>query len=102
MNLVSLVCGVGGRVPLEGPVRVVARFYVKRPPSHLKADGTLKASSPRWPTPRPDADNFLKLLLDGMEGTAYRDDAQVIDARALKLYGDPRTVVEIESLSEEV
>ena len=36
-------------------------------------------------TVKPDADNVLKLVLDGLNGVAYRDDAQVNAANVSKL-----------------
>ena len=33
---------------------------------------------------KPDVDNVLKLVMDALNGTAWRDDAQVVDVHALK------------------
>ena len=50
-----------------GPVSMVVMAYVKTP------------------TDRPDGSNILKLVEDALNGLAYRDDAQIIDARILKV-----------------
>lgn len=50
---------------------------------------------------KPDASNYLKLIEDALTGVAWEDDAQVFDARAVKLLSNqPRTEVEIVFLPE--
>ena len=39
------------------------------------------------PVKKPDADNIIKAVADALNGLAYKDDAQIIDARCVKLYG---------------
>lgn len=49
------------------------------------------------PTKKPDIDNILKLIADALNGIAYRDDAQIVQAHIFKGYSDnPRVEVEIE------
>ena len=44
-----------------------------------------------------DADNVLKLVADALNGLAYRDDRQIPDERAIKLWGDESSIaVDIE------
>lgn len=38
------------------------------------------------PTTKPDADNLVKALCDGLNGVAWRDDVQVVDLRVRKRY----------------
>ena len=64
---------------LDGPVKIDARFYVPRP----------KRCTRKFPTVRPDSDKMLRALYDGCEGVLFRNDAQVIDGRARKVYADP-------------
>ena len=48
---------------------------------------------------RPDLDNIIKSVLDGLNGHAFKDDGQVVGIHAVKLYGSPdRTLVGIEGL----
>ena len=56
-----------GRKPLEGALRIVVTVMRNRSP-----------------TARPDADNYLKAI-DAFNGIVWRDDAQVIDARVVKV-----------------
>lgn len=48
------------------------------------------------PTKKPDADNILKVIADALNGLAYDDDAQIVEARIVKRYAEaPRVEVEI-------
>ena len=48
------------------------------------------------PTKRPDVDNLAKIILDGLNGVAYRDDAQVCCIHFEKKYSEtPETIVKI-------
>ena len=38
------------------------------------------------PAVKPDIDNIIKIVLDGLNGVAYKDDAQVIEVKARKAY----------------
>lgn len=42
---------------------------------------------------KPDTDNCLKLLKDCMSGMFYIDDAQVVDERVIKTYGEKATIM---------
>lgn len=70
---------------LTGPVRVSCRFYVH--------GGNV-----------PDSDNCLKAVLDGLQGVAYANDRQVVDARGVRLVAwtrdAERTEVEVGEVEE--
>jgi Holliday junction resolvase RusA-like endonuclease len=38
------------------------------------------------PTKKPDIDNIVKAILDGMNGIVYVDDKQVVDLNLTKVY----------------
>lgn len=43
------------------------------------------------PTKKPDIDNVLKSVLDGLQGVAYKDDKNITSARISKRYSaEPR------------
>lgn len=44
------------------------------------------------PTKRPDADNILKIVQDGLNGVAYPDDKSITDSRVVKRYGTEERV----------
>lgn len=43
-----------------------------------------------WASVRPDLDNIIKALLDGMNGVIYQDDGQVCAIVAIKRYADAK------------
>lgn len=54
------------------------------------------------PTKKPDIDNIIKAVLDALNGIAYKDDTQVVQVRASKVYqDDARVDVTIEELQLE-
>lgn len=72
------------QTPITGLLAMSLLFVMKRPASH-----TTVARS--WPDREcsqinPDLDNMTKLVLDGLNGILYRDDSQVVDLRARKIY----------------
>jgi len=74
------------RLP-DGPIAVRVELVVARPAGHRRRDGTLSAEGLRRPEPdnrKPDVDNALKLVLDALNGRAWRDDVQVVDARVTR------------------
>lgn len=76
---------------LTGPLRVHLCFVVGRPRSHYgtgrNAD-KLKDSAPAFPAVRPDVDKLSRAVLDGMTGSVYRDDGQIVSKVAVKEYGE--------------
>lgn len=78
------------RVP-DGPVFLNAQIALARPEGHWRLDGTLGAAGLRkpYPTKTPDLDNVLKLIMDALNGCAYRDDSCVVHAWVLKRWCNP-------------
>ena len=74
------VQGAWGRPPLEGPLQVQIVVRILKPKSKPK-----KAC---WPTSKPDADNYAKLVLDALNGVLWRDDSQVVRLFVEKAYCD--------------
>lgn len=71
----------------EGPVSVIAKFFVARPKSAPKRI--------KFPATRPDLDNYFKTLLDALNGLLFHDDSQVIEANIAKEYGEPRIELKV-------
>lgn len=50
---------------------------------------------------KPDCDNLAKIILDALNGIAYRDDSQVTVLHITKQYGtQPKVIVELEEIEE--
>lgn len=59
-----------------------------------------KTSKKEYPTVKPDVDNILKAVFDGLNGIAYSDDKQIISAVAHKTFckldgEEPRLLVTV-------
>lgn len=80
-----------GREPLTGAVGVLVEVVVARPAA--------SGGGGRWadwrtaadlglarPVGKPDADNVAKLVLDGLNGVAWVDDAQVVDLAIVRTW----------------
>ena len=60
-----------------------------------------KFSNNAWATKKPDSDNIIKIVLDGLNKVAYYDDAQICKIHFEKRYAEiPRVEVKIKSLEE--
>jgi Holliday junction resolvase RusA-like endonuclease len=79
---------MGGQEPLSGPVELEAHFALPIPKSWTKRDRALAASGGIKPQGRPDLDNFMKALTDGLNEVVYGDDAQIVSARVTKFYAE--------------
>lgn len=83
---------VGKRLDGELAVGIEAHYAIPTSkPKKIQAamrDGFVR------PTTKPDIDNVIKAVLDGLNGVAYADDSQVVEISASKCYSDdPRVVV---------
>lgn len=66
-------------------------FLVERPGSHFNSRGELSAEGLRHPLPenrKPDVDNALKLVMDALNGRAYKDDVQITTSREMKRWSN--------------
>ena len=85
-----------GQPLLTTPVAVVVTIDAEVPASWSKKRQAAALSGAVRPTGKPDLDNYIKLLMDGLNKLAWVDDSQVVRLVASKRYGPaPQTVVEI-------
>lgn len=77
----------GGEM-LSGAIRIVIDAYFSIPKRGVQ--GLLS------PLKKPDVDNISKIILDGLNGIAYKDDKQVVCLLVNKFYGEPRIEVSVE------
>lgn len=81
-------------------VRVMAYYTIPKSISKKKRQAMLDHKV--RPTKKPDFDNIGKVICDSLNGIAYRDDAQIVDAQVRKFYSDtPRVVVIIADIPDE-
>lgn len=77
-----------------GAVVLGVLFKMPIPVKTKKADVKKMMNGKLLPIKRPDLDNLVKSILDGLNGVAYLDDNQVIEINAKKIYSEtPETVV---------
>lgn len=74
-----------GRPPVEFGVTVRCHF-------------SFKSKKAGWRTSKPDLDNLIKAVTDGMNGIVYKDDSQIVAIGAGKANGDANEV-EVEVLA---
>lgn len=78
---------MAGGPPLEGPLRVVVEAVFTVPQSWSGKKRAAALAGAIRPTGRPDWENISKTL-DGCNKLVWHDDAQIVDGRCLKLYGE--------------
>lgn len=85
-------CGV----MLEGQIRaaIICYFSIPKSVSQKKREQMLQGKI--RPQKKPDLDNIAKIILDSLNGLAYKDDSQVISLTIEKYYNEvPRVEVEL-------
>lgn len=71
----------------EGAVMVIIEAVFSIPKSWTRAKKAEAAAGKLAPG-KPDIDNILKVVLDGLNGIAYEDDQQVVMTQCKKVYAD--------------
>ena len=85
---------------LTGAVAVACLFVCRRPKATPKRVGRVPK------TTKPDADNFLKAVLDACKGIVWVDDAQVAATLVVKIvaadHDDPHTVLSFSRRADDI
>ncbi|MDR2858434.1 MAG: RusA family crossover junction endodeoxyribonuclease [Novosphingobium sp.] len=90
---------MAGAPPIEGAISVTAFAHFPIPKSWPKKRLAAHADKPEYHLGRPDGDNILKAIGDGLNGVIWRDDSQIASAQIVKLYGEtPQLVVMVRQL----
>lgn len=80
--------------PLSQGISLTVHSYFRVPASWSKKKAMQALSGEIQKTTKPDLDNVLKAITDGLNGVAWADDAQINHIQATKRYSDrPRTEV---------
>lgn len=84
--------------PLQSPLALSVTFWMPIPASACKRARAGLAGKPH--IKKPDIDNLLKALMDGLTGVVFHDDSQVVSVLAYKRFGDPCTMVKLSEVIE--
>ena len=96
-NLVKLAAqqAMNGE-PISGPVALYCTFVLPVPQSYSNKRRTACLNGSEWPCKKPDLDNQIKAIKDGCNGVVWKDDCQVVQLFATKVYGaTPMTTVKV-------
>ena len=103
-NLVKWIVGESMQVEqLTGEIEAEIKAYYAIPKSMTKKNRQLIEEGKLHPTKKPDLDNVAKIILDALNGIAYKDDSQVVRMHIEKEYADdekPRVEVVLRELEE--
>jgi Holliday junction resolvase RusA-like endonuclease len=87
-----------GKVPLQGAVRVEIMVELAIPQSWSRTKQLAAIAGEIMPASRPDIDNFVKSVLDAINGIVFGDDAQIVELRARKKFGEPKLILTVQPL----
>lgn len=80
---------------LGGNLCVMMTFSLQRPKSHYRTGKNahlLRDDAPKHPGVKPDLLKLARGTEDALTGVLWRDDAQTVDLRLWKVYGEPAGV----------
>ena len=78
--------------PFEGRVQVEINALFEVPKSTKQSDKELMLENKINPTKKPDIDNIVKIILDAMNGIAFKDDTQITKLFVEKTYSTSEAV----------
>lgn len=82
----AAIHALGSRPRFEGPVSVTVTVRCK-PPQRTSKKALVEMLAGRlMPTTRPDMDNILKAIADGISKVLIRDDADIVQFSGVKQY----------------
>lgn len=102
-TLIKQLFAVGGHVGIfEGPLKMRVKAYFEISKSTPKKNIPLMIQGQIRPTKKPDMDNIIKIIADALNGIAYHDDSQIVQAYVEKFYDiKPRAEIQIDKLEVE-
>ena len=82
--------------PLDREIRLVIDVYKSIPKSFTKKKHLEAVEGRIRPITKPDIDNYIKGILDGLNGVVWIDDNRIVSLTVNKFYSEhPRVEVEI-------
>ena len=73
---------------LETPIAVYLYFRLPIPQSYSKKRSEACLNGSEKHIKRPDLDNLIKSVLDGMNGVVFKDDSQITSLHCTKVYSN--------------
>lgn len=87
-----------GKYYAECPLKMSVVAFFEPPKSVSKKKKQMMLDGLILPTKKPDVDNIIKVILDGLNGIAFHDDVQVVELTVNKKYSErPRTEICIDT-----
>ena len=85
----------GGKLS-DNYIEISVKAFFEIPKSQNKEKRKMMEQGLSRPTSKPDIDNIIKAVLDGLNKTAYNDDKQVVKVSGEKFYSyEPCIIVEV-------
>lgn len=81
---------------IDGPVKARIYVYYKIPKSYTKKRVQAIRDGLEMPLKKPDIDNCIKVILDSLNGIAYKDDSQIVEVIAVKKWTEEQERIEFE------
>lgn len=79
---------MNGRDLIAGPVLMEMKIFVSVAASWSKKKTAEALQGLVMPTKKPDADNVLKAICDGINGIVFKDDVQVVNVSLSKRFSE--------------
>ncbi|MFC7799083.1 RusA family crossover junction endodeoxyribonuclease [Bacillus subtilis] len=87
---------------LEGPLELSVRVYKSTLKSFSKKKVAEAEQGLLRPSKKPDVDNYIKGIKDGLNKVIWHDDSQIVDLHVSKYYSqNPRIEIQVKPLSQE-
>ncbi|MFC9657001.1 RusA family crossover junction endodeoxyribonuclease [Bacillus subtilis] len=87
---------------LEGPLELSVKVYKSTLKSFSKKKTAEAEQGLLRPSKKPDVDNYIKGIKDGLNKVIWHDDSQIVDLHVSKFYSQkPRIEIQVTPLSQE-
>ena len=83
----------GGEYLGESAIKIFIEARYKIPASKSKKTRWAMFKDKLFPKKKPDIDNVIKAVFDGLNGVAWKDDKQVVELYARKVYSENEGVL---------
>lgn len=83
----------------QGKMKATIKAVFEVPKSYSKKKKNMLLETSNNYKHKPDCDNIAKIVLDSLNGLAYKDDSQITILEVIKEYGEQsKVIVKLESL----